>query len=110
MEIHSIRSRSICVPLSIPIGGIDELPKWIRDKLIALGISVSQNITEEQALFLIEQKEKEIKEKKKIEKTQKNNPESYLYDEQKLLKSLDVISQNNKIAIEINKKKNPKIN
>ena len=110
MEIHSIRSRSICVPLSILTGGIDELPKWIRDKLIALGISVSQNITEEQALFLIEQKEKEIKEKKKIEKTQKNNPESYLYDEQKLLKSLDVISQNNKIAIEINKKKNPKIN
>ena len=96
--------------LSIPSGGIDNLPKWIRDKLIALGISVSQNITEEQALFLIEQKEKEIKEKKKIEKTQKNNTESYLYDEQKLLKYLYAISQNNRIAIEINKKKNPKIN
>ena len=110
MKIHSIRSKNVCVSLSIPSGGIDNLPKWIRDKLIALGISVSRNITEEQALFLIEQKEKEIKEKKKIEKTQKNNPESYLYDEQKLLKSLDAISQNNRIAIEINKKKNPKIN
>ena len=110
MKIHSIRSKNVCVPLSIPTGGIDELPKWIRDKLIALGISVPQNITEEQALFLIDQKEKEIKEKKKIEKTQKNNPESRLYEEQKLLNSLDLISQNNKIAMEINKKKNPKIN
>jgi len=66
---------------------------------------VPQNITEEQALFLIKQKEEEIKEKKKIELQKHVASENDDIKEQKLLNSLDFISQNNKVALELYKQK-----
>ena len=105
MEISSIKPKTICITLTASIGGLDTLPKWIRDKLIALGISVPQNVTEEQALFLIKQKEEEIKEKKKIELQKHVASENDDIKEQKLLNSLDFISQNNKVALELYKQK-----
>ena len=105
MKISSIKPKTICITLTASLGGLDTLPKWIRDKLIALGISVPQNITEEQALFLIKQKEEEIKEKKKMEQLKNVDSENNYMKEQKLLNSLDFISQSNKIALELYKQK-----
>ena len=110
MKIPSIKPRITCVTLSASFGSLDSLPKWIRDKLVALGIVVPKNITEAEALILIEQKEKEIKEKEKIEKLQKTNLENNDSEEQKLLDSLALLSQNNRVILKLKKSWFKKIN
>ncbi len=83
-----------------------------RKKLQALGVSIPRGMTEEQALALIKEIENKKKTKQKEEKKQLKNKDIELIEKQnekKLLNSLDVLSQNNKIAIEL-KTKNKKCN
>ena len=79
-----------------------------RKKLQALGVSIPRGMTEEQALALIKEIENKKKTKQKEEKKQLKNGDMELSEKQnekKLLNSLDVLSQNNKIAIELKNKK-----
>ena len=100
---------NICVPI---ISTTDDMLSFnTRKKLQALGVAIPRGMTEEQALALIKEIENKKKFSQKEEKKQLKNEECQLIDKQnekKLLNSLDIISQNNKIILQLNK--NAKIN
>ena len=66
MEISSAKPKTVYVPLSATFDINDKLPAYIIQKLKALGIQITKNMTEADALALIAEKEEKIKEKEKL--------------------------------------------
>lgn len=97
---------NVCVPM---VSTTDDMLSFnTRKKLQALGVAIPRGMTEEQALALIKEiedkKKTKEKEDKKLLKTE-NIELIEKQNEKKLLNSLDMISQNNKIVMKLNNMK-----
>ena len=99
MKCSSAKFKTVYVPLSATFDIVDTLPKHIRQKLKALGIPITKNMTVPEALSLIAEKEAKIKK----EKTK--NLKKEINQDAKLTASLEMLSMHNKLDLKMKSKK-----